>query len=143
MSDKLKILFLCTGNSCRSQMAEGWAQHLIGEVIEPYSAGIIAHGLNPRAVAVMKETGIDISHHSSKDVGSVTDIHFDHVITVCSHAEQSCPVFPGKIQATHVHFDDPPSLAKSANSEDETLAHFSSRERRNSHLYRNIATEII
>ena len=105
-------------------MAEGWAQHLKGKVIEPYSAGIIAHGLNPRAVAVMKETGIDISHHSSKDVGSVTDIHFDHVITVCSHAEQSCPVFPGKIQVTHVPFDDPPSLAKSAKSEDETLAHF-------------------
>ena len=97
MSGKLKILFLCTGNSCRSQMAEGWAQYLKGKVIEPYSAGIIAHGLNPRAVAVMKETGIDISHHSSKDVGSVVDIYFDHVITVCSHAEQSCPVFfPGE-----------------------------------------------
>jgi len=105
-------------------MAEGWAQHLKGKVIEPYSAGIIAHGLNPRAVAVMKETGIDISHHSSKDVGSVMEIHFDHVITVCSHAEQSCPVFPGKTQITHVHFDDPPSLAKSAKSEEETLSHF-------------------
>ena len=105
-------------------MAEGWAQHLKDKVIEPYSAGIIARGLNPRAVAVMKETGIDISRHSSKDVGSVTDIHFDHVITVCSHAEQSCPVFPGKTQVTHVHFDDPPSLAKSAKSEEEALSHF-------------------
>jgi arsenate reductase len=105
-------------------MAERWAQHLKDKVIEPYSAGIIARGLNPRAVAVMKETGIDIFHLSSKDVGSVMDIHFDHVITVCSHAEQSCPVFPGKIQVTHVPFDDPPSLAKSAKSEDETLAHF-------------------
>ena len=80
-------------------MAEGWAQHLKDKVIEPYSAGIIAHGLNPRAVAVMKETGIDISHHSSKDVGSVMEIHFDHVITVCSHAELSCPVFPGKTKS--------------------------------------------
>ncbi len=124
MNGKLKILFLYTGNSCRSQMAERWAQHLKDKVIEPYSAGIIARGLNPRAVAVMKETGIDIFHLSSKDVGSVMDIHFDHVITVCSHAEQSCPVFPGKIQVTHVPFDDPPSLAKSAKSEDETLAHF-------------------
>ena len=77
-----------------------------------------------RAVAVMKETGIDIFHLSSKDVGSVMDIYFDHVITVCSHAELSCPVFPGKIQVTRVHFDDPPSLAKSANSEEEALSHF-------------------
>jgi len=72
----------------------------------------------------MKETGIDISHYSSKDVGPVIDIHFDHVITVCSHAELSCLVFPGKIQVTHVHFDDPPSLAKSAKSEEEALSHF-------------------
>ena len=105
-------------------MAEGWAQHLKGKVIEPYSAGIIAHGLNPRAVAVMKETGIDISHHSSKDVESVMDISFAYVIKVCSHAEQSCPVFPGKTQVTHVSFDDPPSLAKSAKSEEEALLHF-------------------
>ena len=93
MNCKLKILFLCTGNSCRSQMAEGWTQHLKGKVIKPYSAGIIAQGLNPRAVKVMKETGIDISHHFSKDVGSIVDIPFDHVITLCSQAEQSCPIF--------------------------------------------------
>ena len=105
-------------------MAEGWAQHLKGKLIEPYSAGIIAHGLNPRAVAVMKETGVDISHHSSKDVGFVMGIPFDHVITVCNHAEQSCPIFPGKTQVTHVSFDDPPGLAKSAKSEEEALSHF-------------------
>ena len=105
-------------------MAKGRTQHLKGKVIEPYSAGIIARRLNPRAVTVMQEAGVDIFHLSSKDVESVIDIPFDHVITVCSHAEQSCPVFPGKTQVTHVHFDDPPSLAKSAKSEEEALSHF-------------------
>ena len=117
MNCKLKILFLCTGNSCRSQMAEGWTQHLKGKVIKPYSAGIIAQGLNPRAVKVMKETGVDISHHFSKNVGSIVDIPFDHVITVCSQAEQSCPIFPKQTHVTHVSLDDPPSLAKFAKNE--------------------------
>ena len=124
MSAKLKILFLCTGNSCRSQMAEGWARHLKSEVIEPYSAGVDSQGLSSRAVAVMKEAGVDISQHTSKKVSSVMDIPFDHVITVCSDAEKSCPVFLGNTQVIHVGFDDPPNLAKLTQSEEEALAHF-------------------
>ena len=105
-------------------MAEGWTQHLKGKVIEPYSAGIIAQGLNPRAVKVMKEIGVDISHHFSKVVGSIVDIPFDHVITVCSQAEQSCPTFPRQTNVAHVSFDDPPSLAQFAKNEEEALYHF-------------------
>ena len=105
-------------------MAEGWARHLKGNIIEPYSAGVIAQRLNTRAVRVMKETGVDISQHFSKDIESLIDISFDHVITVCSHAEQLCPVFPRKTRVTHVSFDDPPSLAKFAKSEEEALSHF-------------------
>ena len=100
-------------------MAEGWARHLKGNIIEPYSAGVIAQRLNTRAVRVMKETGVDISQHFSKDIESLIDISFDHVITVCSHAKQLCPVFPRKTRVTHVSFDDPPSLAKFAKSEEE------------------------
>ena len=124
MGGKLKILFLCTGNSCRSQMAEGWARHLKGDVIEPYSAGMTAHGLNPRAVLVTAEVGVSISHHTSKEVGSVINIPFDYVITVCSHADGHCPAFPSETRVIHVGFDDPPSLAKSAQSEEEALSHF-------------------
>ncbi|MBV52424.1 MAG: arsenate reductase [Nitrospinae bacterium] len=124
MEDKLKILFLCTGNSCRSQMAEGWARHLKGNVIEPYSAGMIAHGLNARAVEVMKEAGVDISGHLSKEVGSLVDVPFDYVITVCGHADEHCPAFPSKTQVVHVGFDDPPSLAAGAQNEEEALSHF-------------------
>ena len=124
MAYKLKILFLCTGNSCRSQMAEGWARHLKDNVIEPYSAGMIAHGLNPRAVLVMEEAGVNISHHTSKVVESVKNIFFDYVITVCAHADEHCPAFPGKTHTVHVRFDDPPSLAASAQSEEEVLSHF-------------------
>ncbi|MDP6737282.1 MAG: arsenate reductase ArsC [Nitrospinaceae bacterium] len=124
MGDKLKILFLCTGNSCRSQMAEGWARHLKGDVIEPYSAGMIAHGLNTRAVVVMKEAGVDISGHLSKGVGSLMDVPFDYVITVCGHADEHCPAFPGKTQVVHIGFDDPPGLAAEAQSEEEALSHF-------------------
>ena len=124
MEDKLKILFLCTGNSCRSQMAEGWARHLKGDVTEPYSAGMIAHGLNARAVEVMKEAGVDISGHLSKEVGSLVDVPFDYVITVCGHADEHCPAFPSKTQVVHVGFDDPPSLAAGAQNEEEALSHF-------------------
>ena len=105
-------------------MAEGWARHLKGNIIEPYSAGVIAQRLNTRAVRVMKEIGVDISQHFSKDIESLIDISFDHVITVCSHAKQLCPVFPRKTRVTHVSFDDPPSLAKFAKSEEEALSHF-------------------
>ena len=124
MGDKLKVLFLCTGNSCRSQMAEGWARQLKGNIIEPYSAGIIAHGLNQRAVQVMAEVGVDISHHTSKEIGLVMNIPFDYVITVCSHADGYCPDFPGKTRIIHIGFDDPLSLAKSAQSEEDALLHF-------------------
>ena len=120
-SDKLKILFLCTGNSCRSQMAESWAKHLRSDVIEPYSAGIETHGLNPNAVKVMAEVGIDISNHRSKHVDELKDVQFDYVVTVCGHANEHCPVFPGKTKTIHVGFDDPPKLAENAITENEAL----------------------
>ena len=121
---KIKVLFLCTGNSCRSQMAEGWARRLKGTLIEPYSAGIEAHGLNPRAVKVMAEAGVDISGHRSKLVDELRGVPFDYVVTVCDHANESCPVFPGCVKRIHVGFDDPPRLAKSANTEEEALSHY-------------------
>jgi len=120
-AQKLKVLFLCTGNSCRSQMAEGWARHLKTDVIEAYSAGIETHGLNPNAVKVMAEAGVDISGHRSKHVDELKDISFDYVVTVCDHAHESCPLFPGKTKVVHVGFDDPPRLAKEAKSEQEAL----------------------
>lgn len=119
--NKLKILFLCTGNSCRSQMAEGWAMKLKGDVIEAYSAGIETHGLNPNAVKVMAEAGVDISSHRSKHLDKVKDIDFDFVVTVCDHASENCPVFPGKTKTVHAGFDDPPKLAENAKTDDEAL----------------------
>jgi arsenate reductase len=118
----LKVLFLCTGNSCRSQMAEGWARHLKGDEIEPYSAGIEAHGLNLDAVRVMAEAGVDISGHRSKPVGEVRGVDFDYVVTVCGHASENCPMFPGEARIIHVAFDDPPRLAANARTEEERLA---------------------
>jgi arsenate reductase (thioredoxin) len=109
---KLKILFLCTGNSCRSQMAEGWAHALKSDVIEAWSAGIETHGLNPNAVKVMAEAGVDISGHKSENVADLLHIPFDYVITVCGHANEHCPFFPGKAKVIHVGFDDPPKLAR-------------------------------
>ncbi len=105
-------------------MAEGWAKHLKGNIIEPYSAGIVAHGLNPRAVRVMKEAGVDISGHTSDEVESMMGVSFDYVVTVCGHADKHCPIFPSKAKVIHIGFDDPPSLATSAESEDEVLSHF-------------------
>lgn len=119
---KLKVLFLCTGNSCRSQMAEGWARHLKSEQIEPYSAGIETHGLNPRAVQVMAEAGVDISGHRSKHVDELKGVEFDFVVTVCGHASEHCPIFPGNARVIHVGFDDPPKLAVSVSSEEERVA---------------------
>jgi arsenate reductase len=118
----LKILFLCTGNSCRSQMAEGWTRHLKGHHIEAFSAGIEAHGLNADAVRVMAEAGVDISGQRSKLAGDLRGIAFDYVVTVCDHAHQSCPLFPGKARLVHVGFDDPPRLAAQAATEAERLA---------------------
>ena len=124
MADKLKVLFLCTGNSCRSQMAEGWTRHLKGDQIEVYSAGVEKHGLNDRAVKVMQEVGVDISDHTSKHVSEVMDISFDYVVTVCGHAKENCPVFPGKAKVVHKGFDDPPKLAADADTEEEALSHY-------------------
>ncbi len=109
---KLKVLFLCTGNSCRSQMAEGWARALKGDVIEAYSAGIETHGLNPHAVKVMAEAGVDISGHRSEKIDDLMDIPFDYVVTVCGHAHETCPLFPGSAKVVHIGFDDPPKLAR-------------------------------
>ena len=119
--ERLKVLFLCTGNSCRSQMAEGWAKALKADVIEAYSAGIETHGLNPNAVKVMAEAGVDISGHRSEKVDDLLDIPFDYVVTVCGHAHETCPLFPGKAKIVHVGFDDPPKLAITAATEEEAL----------------------
>ena len=118
---KLKVLFLCTGNSCRSQMAEGWTRHLKGDVIEAYSAGIETHGLNPKAVQVMREAGVDISGHRSQHIDESKDIQLDIVVTVCGHAHESCPVFGGSTKVVHVGFDDPPKLAEDAANEQEAM----------------------
>ncbi len=122
MNRKLKILFLCTGNSCRSQMAEGWARELKSDTIEAWSAGIERHGLNPKAVQVMAEAGVDISTQSSTLVEELPEQDFDYVITVCGHARESCPLFPGRTRVIHRGFDDPPRLAATAKSEEEALA---------------------
>jgi arsenate reductase len=125
MASRLKVLFLCTGNSCRSQMAEGWARALKGNVIEPYSAGIETHGLNPLAVRVMAEAGVDISGQKSKATEAVADVPFDYVVTVCGHANETCPMWlSGKAKVVHVGFDDPPALAKTSRTEDEALGHY-------------------
>jgi len=124
MSKKIKVLFLCTGNSCRSQMAEGWARQLRGEDIMPFSAGIEVHGLNPQAVRVMAEAGVDISGQHSKLVTDLQEQEFDLVITVCGHADEHCPFFPGPTRVVHHGFDDPPKLAAGAASEEEALGHY-------------------
>jgi len=120
----MKVLFLCTGNSCRSQMAEGWARALKSGVIEPYSAGTDPRPLDPRAVKAMAEAGVDISSHKSKHVSELARIPFDYVVTVCSDADENCPVFPGPGRRLHMRFDDPPRLAAGAQSEEEALAHY-------------------
>lgn len=117
-------MFLCTGNSCRSQMAEGWARHLHPDRVEPYSAGIEKHGLNQNAVRVMSEVGIDISDHFSKNLSDLADVDFDLVVTVCGHAHETCPVFPGHARIVHHGFDDPPKLARDARNEEEALSHY-------------------
>jgi arsenate reductase len=125
MAKKLRLLFLCTGNSCRSQMAEGWALSLKADVIEAYSAGIETHGLNPLAVKVMAEAGVDISGQRSKNVEAVREVPFDYVVTVCGHANESCPMWLGdKAKVMHVGFDDPPSLAKGARTAEEALGYY-------------------
>ena len=123
-NQKPSVLFLCTGNSCRSQMAQGWAEHLHPGIVEAHSAGIEKHGLNPTAVRVMQEIGIDISGHTSKTLDELGSTELDLVVTVCGHAHETCPVFPGNARVIHHGFDDPPSLAKAAKTEEEALSHY-------------------
>lgn len=120
------VLFLCTGNSCRSQMAEAYARSLKGDTLEAHSAGIEAHGLNPLAVRVMAEDGVDMSTHRSKTLASLLEreLVFDVVYTVCGNADERCPVFPGSTKVVHRGFDDPPKLAATAASEEEALVHY-------------------
>ena len=119
---KLKVLFLCTGNSCRSQMAEGWARHLKSAAIESYSAGIEKHGMNPHAIKVMTEAGVAITGQYSKTVAELGPVEFDYVVTVCGHANEHCPVFTGKAKVVHVGFEDPPKLTKHLPDGEEKLA---------------------
>jgi arsenate reductase (thioredoxin) len=118
-----KILVLCTGNSCRSQIAEGYLRHFAGDNAEIYSAGVETHGVNPRAIAIMKEDGIDISAHTSNNIDEYRDIDFDFVITVCDNARERCPYFPTNAQKFHYNFPDP---AKATGTETEIMAEFRS-----------------
>jgi len=120
----IRVLFLCTGNSCRSQMAEGWARHLKPDIIQAHSAGVRPHKLDGRAVNVMAEAGVDISGHRSKHVAELMDITFDYVVTVCDDTREECPFFPGKAKIVHVGFEDPPKLAETAATEEEAVAHY-------------------
>lgn len=124
MGDKLRVLFLCTGNSCRSQMAEGWARALKADKIDAASAGMVAHGQNPFAIKVMAEAGVDISGQASKTLASLGGQAFDLVITVCGDADEQCPIFPGRTRKIHRGFDDPPKLAQGAKTEEEALGHY-------------------
>ncbi len=116
-----KILVLCTGNSCRSQLAEGYLRFFAGNKAEVYSAGVETHGVNPRAIATMKEDGLDISHHTSNNMDEYRDINFDFVITVCDNAKERCPFFPGNAKKFHYNFPDP---AKAVGSEEEIMNQF-------------------
>ena len=124
------VLFLCTGNSCRSQMAQGWGKYLLGDKFNFYSAGVAKHDLNERAVKVMSEVGVDISNHESNVVDELPQEHMDFVFTVCSDAHERCPYFPGG-KIIHVGFDDPPRLTNTMSDEEEILA-----------VYRRVRDEI-
>ena len=115
------ILVLCTGNSCRSQIAEGYLRHFAGNKANIYSAGIETHGVNPKAIRVMAEDGIDISHHKSNNVDEYTGIPFDYVITVCDNAKENCPYFPTLAERFHQNF---PDLAKAAGNEEQVMNEF-------------------
>ena len=128
---KMKVLFLCTGNSCRSQMAEGWARQLKSDDLEPFSAGIEKHGMNPHALEVMAEAGVDISGQFSKTTADIGPVEFDYVVTVCGHADEHCPTFSAKTRVVHVGFEDPPKLTKHLPDGEEKLA-----------VYRRVRDEI-
>ncbi len=117
----MNVLFLCTGNSCRSQMAEGFAKKMLSEKFYVYSAGVHKHGINPYAIRVMKEEGIDISNQESKTTSELPKVKMDYVITVCSDAQGSCPSFPGS-HSKHHTFEDPPQLAKNISDEEKILS---------------------
>jgi len=119
--EKIKVLFLCTGNSCRSQIAEGWARHLKGSVIDAYSAGIRPIGVSSRAIKAMAEEGVDISMHQSRHIDEFSGIDFDYVVTLCDNAFKSCPIFSGKARIVHKPFDDP---YFASGSEEQILATF-------------------
>jgi arsenate reductase len=120
---KKNILVLCTGNSCRSQLAEGYLRHFHGEKANVYSAGVETHGVNPRAIATMKEDGMDISMHTSNHVDEYLHIPFDLIITVCDHASERCPIFPSSAQRIHHNFTDP---AKATGDEQAIQSAFAS-----------------
>ena len=121
---KIKILFLCTGNSCRSQIAEGFTRHLLKDKIDVYSAGINPKGIDPKATKVMAEVGIDISSQQSKSTNDLKDKEFDFVITLCDNAQKTCPTFPAKTSLFHMGFDDPPKLAENSKNEQEALEYY-------------------
>jgi arsenate reductase len=127
----MNILFLCTGNSCRSQMAEGWARHLKKGQFSAFSAGIERHGLNPYAIRVMQEAGVDMGGHTSKTLDDLPGLEFDAVITLCGHASETCPFFPGQVLRMHQGFDDPPSICSGMTDENEILV-----------VYRRVRDEI-
>ena len=127
---KKKILFLCTGNSCRSQMAEGFARSLLSDLYEVQSAGTQKHGMNPRAVRVMEEAGVDLSGHHSKTIEELQELQFDHVITVCDSAKEACPVIPGA-RMLHMGFQDPPAMTREWTDEEAIL-----------NVYRRVRDEI-
>jgi arsenate reductase len=120
-TQKMKILFLCTGNACRSQMAEGWTRHLKGDRIEPASAGVAPKGVDPLALQAMKEAGVNMGGQGSKHVDDLKHIDFDYVVTVCDHASENCPLFPGRTRVVHVGFEDPPKLAAGIRDEAEKI----------------------
>jgi len=130
-SSKQNILFLCSGNSCRSQMAEGFTRALLGDRFEAYSAGVEARGVAPRAVAVMKEAGVDISAQRSKLIDDLPQVDFDYVVTLCDQAKESCPYFPARTRVLHQGFDDPPALTAGMTDEEAALA-----------VYRRVRDEI-
>jgi arsenate reductase len=135
VNDRLKLLFLCTGNSCRSQMAEGWTRHLKGDCIDAYSAGIETHGLNPFAVKAMAEVAVDITRQRSENIKAFVDNKLDVVVTVCVHAHETCPVFPADCRMVHVGFEDPPKMARE-------LAGNGGSEEEQMNCYRKVRDEI-
>lgn len=135
MEKKIKILYLCTGNSCRSQMAEGWTRHLKSNQIEAFSAGIETHGLNPHMVKVMDEAGVDVSNQKSENIRDFAEHDLDVVVTVCGHAHETCPVFPANCKVVHTGFPDPPKMAKE-------LAEKGATEEEQLNCYRTVRDEI-